>query len=127
MLIFRGNDWTRKLSPEQIQGVVNDWMAWFGRLSEQGKVVAGNPLEPTGKLVSGQNGRIVTDGAFAESKEAVGGYFLLKVESVDEAVAIAQQCPALPHGIVVEVRPLAETCPLAAKLAAEAQLAGAAA
>ena len=56
-------------------------MAWFKRLTEQGKAIAGNPLEREGKIVSGKNGRVVADGPFAESKEAIGGYFLLKVDT----------------------------------------------
>src|SRR5215467_7290594 len=124
MLIFRGNDWHKGMSPEQMQEVANQWMAWFKRLTEQGKAVAGNPLEPEGKLVSGKNGRVVADGPFAESKEAIGGYFLLHVNSIDEAVAIAQQCPGLPYGIRVEVRPVAAAgdCAVAKKVR-EAQLA----
>jgi hypothetical protein len=127
MLIFRGNDWHKGLSPEEMQRVANDWMAWFKRLTEQGKAVAGNPLAPEGKIVSGKNGRVVADGPFAESKEAIGGYFLLKVDSLDEAVAIAQQCPGLPHGAKIEVRPVMEQCPLTGEAMPELQLAGAAA
>jgi hypothetical protein len=59
----------------------------------------------------------VSDGPFAESKEAVGGYFLLQVNTFDEAVAIAQECPGLPYGVKVEVRPVAEVCPLVEELA----------
>jgi len=123
MLIFRGNDWHKGLSPEEMQKVAGNWMAWFKRLSEQGKALAGNPLKGEGKLVSGKNGRVVADGPFAESKEAIGGYFLLQVNTLDEAVAIAKECPGLPYGAVVEVRPVAETCPLACEGAAEPQLA----
>ncbi len=121
MLIFRNNDWCKGLSPEETQRIVGEWMAWFQRLTEQGKVTAGSPLEPEGKVVSGKGGRTVADGPFAESKEAIGGYFLLKVGGMDEAVAIAQQCPGLPYGAKVEVRPVAAECPVAR--AAEAQLA----
>jgi hypothetical protein len=126
MLFFRGNDWTKGLSPEQIQTVMNQWKGWFERLSTEGKLQGGHPLEPTGKIVSGKNGRIVADGPFAESKEAVGGYFMLTVESFDEAVAIAKGCPGLEHGCVVEVRQVAAECPCARELA-ETQLASAAA
>jgi hypothetical protein len=125
MLIFRNTDWHKGLSPEEMQKVASEWMAWFKRLSDQGKAIAGNPLEPEGKIVSGKGGRVVADGPFTESKEAIGGYFLLKVNSMDEAVAIAQQCPGLPHGAKIEVRPVAETCPLLQNEQAEAQLAGA--
>lgn len=111
MLIFRGTDWYQGLSPEEMQNVGNQWMAWFTGLKESGKAVAGNPLEKEGKIVSGKN-RVVSDGPFAESKETIGGYFLLQVASFDEAVSIAQACPGLPYGIRVEVRPVAGMCPM---------------
>jgi hypothetical protein len=123
LLIFRGTDWYKGLSPEQMQQVADQWMAWFNGLKAQGTAVAGNPLEPQGKIVSGKNGRVVSDGPFVESKETIGGYFLLNVNTADEAVAIAQQCPGLPYGIRVEVRPVAAECPLVEEISAEAQLA----
>ena len=122
MLIFRSTDWYKGLSPEQMQQIGENWMAWFNRLKDEGKCVAGNPLEREGKIVSGKN-KAVSDGPFAESKETIGGYFLLKVGSIDEAVAIAQQCPGLPFGIRVEVRPVAGECPLVEKTRAESELA----
>jgi len=122
LLIFRGNEWHKGLSPEQMQQISDQWMAWFKRLMDEGKAIAGNPLEPKGKIVSGKNGHVV-DGPFAESKEAVGGYFLLTVTDLDEAVAIAQQCPGLPHGAKIEVRPVAGECPMATEARAESQAA----
>jgi hypothetical protein len=110
LIIFRGNTWEQGLSPQQLQGVVSQWTAWFQRLTNEGKALAGNPLERTGKIVSGKKGRTVADGPFAESKEAIGGYFLLNVADLDEAVAIAQECPALEYGMEVEVRPIAARC-----------------
>ena len=123
MLIFRGTDWHKGLSPEEMQQVSDQWMRWFKRLTEEGKVIAGNPLEKEGKVVSGKNGRVVSDGPFAESKEAIGGYFLLKVDTMDEALAIAKECPGLAYGIRVEVRPVAGECALADKTRSEARLA----
>jgi hypothetical protein len=123
MLIFRGTDWSKGLSPEEMQQVAGRWMAWFKQLTEEGKVTAGKPLEPEGKIVSGKNGRVVADGPFAESKEAIGGYFLLQVNSLDEAVTIAQQCPGLAYGAKVEVRPVAQQCPVTGEAVPEAQLA----
>ena len=110
LLLFRGNVWDRGLSPAQLQKVVSDWMAWFERLKAEGKCLGGHPLEEEGKVVSGKQGRAVADGPFAESKEAIGGYFHLQVANEGEAVAIAQKCPGLGYGCVVEVRPLAERC-----------------
>ena len=122
MLIFRGTDWYKGLSPQQMQQVIDQWMNWFNGLKENGAATAGNPLEPEGRIVSGKN-RAVSDGPFAEAKETIGGYFLLKVATMDEAVAIAKQCPGLPYGIRVEVRPVAAECPMAAELRAESAVA----
>jgi len=122
MLLFRGTELRKSLSPEELQKVSEDWMAWFRRLTDQGKAVAGNPLEREAKIVSGKD-RIVSDGPFAESKEAIGGYFLLDVATMDEALAIAKECPGLPYGIRVEVRPVAGECPIAAEVRTEAQFA----
>jgi hypothetical protein len=110
LLLFRGNVWDRGLSPAQLQKVVSDWMAWFERLKAEGKCSGGHPLEEQGKVVSGSNGHIVADGPFAESKEAVGGYFYLQVADENEAIEIARQCPGLEYGAVVEVRPIADIC-----------------
>ena len=112
LFLFRGTDWSKKLSPEEMQNVANQWMVWFKRLSEQGKVLGGSPLDLEGKVVSGANGRTIVDGPFAESKEAVGGYFLLQVDTFEEAVAIAKHCPGLVHGATVEVRHIVGQCPV---------------
>jgi hypothetical protein len=109
LLLFRGNVWDRGLSAAQLQKVVSDWMAWFERLKAEGKCLGGHPLEEQGKVVSGKQ-RTVADGPFAESKEAIGGYFYLTVAGEAEAIEIAKQCPGLEYGAVVEVRPVAQEC-----------------
>src|SRR6266567_6999448 len=120
LLLFRGTDWHQGLSPEEIQKVMGQWKGWYERLSQEGKLKGGQPLEREGKTVSGKKGRVVADGPFVESKEAIGGYFLLQVDTLDEAVAIAKDCPGLEHGAIVEVRPIAEMCP-AAEIAKQAE------
>ena len=110
MLLFRGTNWDKELSPEQLQKVVCDWAAWFERLTQQGKALSGHPLTNEGKIVSGKKGRTVADGPFAESKEAIGGYFYLQVVDENEALEIARQCPGLQYGAIVELRPVAEMC-----------------
>ena len=111
LLLFRGSDWDRSLSPAELQKAMASFLGWFERLSAEGTLKAGQPLMKEGRIVSGIHGRTVADGPFAESKEAVGGYFLVRAESLDAAVAIAQQCPILEHGAAVEVRPIADRCP----------------
>ena len=113
MLLFRGTDWHKGLSPEEIQEVVKQMYTWLDRLTAEGKAKAGKPLFPEGKVVSQKKGRSVSDGPFAESKEAIGGFFLLEVASLDEAAEIAKEFPSLNYGATVEVRPVAPECPLA--------------
>jgi hypothetical protein len=113
MLIFRGTEWYQGLSAEEMQQVMDEWMGWFKRLTDEGTVLGGDPLEREGKIVSSRNGQVTADGPFAEAKETIGGYFMLQVDTMDEAVDIAKQCPALPYGVQVEVRAVAEMCPVA--------------
>ncbi|HWO43230.1 MAG TPA: YciI family protein [Candidatus Eisenbacteria bacterium] len=112
MLLFRGTDWHKGLSPEEIQEVVNKMYAWLDRLTAEGKAKAGKPLFPEGKIVSQKKGRSVSDGPFAESKEAIAGFFLLEVGSLEEAAEIAKEFPGLNYGATVEVRPVAPACAL---------------
>ena len=69
-------------------------------LSQQGKIKDANPLgRYEGRIVSRKKGQAGTDGPFVESKEGIGGYLLLQVNDLEEAVAIAKQCPALEYGL----------------------------
>lgn len=110
LLLFQGNEWYRALSLEEVQRVNHQSKTWFARLAAQGKVKEGQALVREGAIVSGKSGRFVSDGPFAESKEAIGGYLLLQVDSHEEA--IARTSPSLAYGTSIEVRPVAEACPL---------------
>jgi hypothetical protein len=69
-----------------------------------GKALAGgNALQPTATATSIRDG-VVTDGPFAETKEALGGYYLIEAADLDEAIGVAKQVPILTGG--VEVRPI---------------------
>jgi hypothetical protein len=82
-------------------------MAWAESLRQSGHHKAGEPLEEEGRILSGKNGSIVTDGPFAESKETIGGYFMITASSLDEATEIARGCPIFDNDGTVEVRPIA--------------------
>ena len=69
-------------------------------------LVGGNALQPTMTATS-IRGDVVTDGPFAETKEALGGYYLIEAADLDQALAVAKLCPA-PFG-GVEVRPIMDT------------------
>jgi hypothetical protein len=112
LLLIRGMDWDRDLSPEEIQKIMVRWNTWYDGFFRQGKIVGGQPLWREAKTVSGKKGRTVADGPFAEAKELIAGYIMCRVSNVDEAVKIAQGCPSLDYGITIEVRPIAERCPV---------------
>jgi len=95
-------------SPAQMQAHMIEVYAWIDSLTKQGIFSAAQPLTPEGKVVSGGNGISVTDGVFAESKEAVGGFFILNVQTMDEAVKIACDSPMVKRGGQLEVRHIAE-------------------
>ena len=78
------------------------------QLDAAGQYVAAAPLEPTATATSvrvREGKRVVTDGPFAETKEQLGGYFLIDARDLDEAIAIAARIPMASRG-TVEVRPV---------------------
>jgi hypothetical protein len=86
---------------------------------KRGIVVGGTPLMEGGKSVMLRNGQVaVLDGPFVESKEAVAGYLIVRLESEEEAVAIAKTSPLLKQGMVTEVREIAPECPVYDRLRA---------
>ncbi|HEX5653169.1 MAG TPA: YciI family protein [Chitinophagaceae bacterium] len=103
MLIFHGGQMDG-MSPEQMQAHMGKWFAWIEQLNKTEQYVAGEPLLPGGKLVSGKNGNAVTDGPYTEGKEVVGGYFIVNANDMDEAVKIAKDCPDFEINGSVQVR-----------------------
>ena len=96
------------LSPEQMQAQMQEVYAWIDGLTKKGVMTAAQPLTPEGKIVSGKNGSVlVSDGIAAESKEAVGGFFIVNAATMDEAVNIARTCPMFKHDGKLEVRQIA--------------------
>lgn len=96
------------LSAEQMQAKMTEVYAWIEGLTKKGVMSAAQPLTPERKIVSGKNGSIISDGIAAESKEAVGGYFIVTAATMDEAVSIARTCPMFSYGGQLEVRQIAE-------------------
>lgn len=111
LLLFRGQ-WDPSLSAEQMQEIHARAMAWYNSLDQQGLVKASQALTGAGRTVAGKGGRVVSDGPFVETKEAIGGYLLLRADDLEDAVAIAQACPTLAYGVTVEVRPVQQECPV---------------
>jgi hypothetical protein len=106
LYLFKGGiETTQNASPEAMQGHLQKWMQWMQKLAQDGTFISGEPLEPSGKKVSGI-GKIVTDGPFAETKELVGGYMMVNANDINHAVEISKGCPVLEVGGHVEIRPI---------------------
>ena len=106
MYLLRGGVSEATLSPEEMQAMIQQYRAYMQKLRDSGHFVAGEPLEESGKILSGPRGGHVTDGPFAETKEAIGGYFLVRATDLDEAIELSRDCPIFAHGGELEVRPI---------------------
>jgi hypothetical protein len=103
MMIFR-NDYNPdfKPTPEQMQASNKQWQDWIGGIAAQGKFSSTNRLGFEGKTLKPNS--IVTDGPYAEVKEMIGGYLIVKAADLNEAMQLANGCPILDIGGHVEVR-----------------------
>jgi len=107
MLIFRHEDGHKVASPEQVKTWMQQTIDWIKTISEKNKFVGGNGLPfESAKVVKVKNSKkVITDGPFGDIKETIGGYCIVKAESIDEAVEFAKGSPVLQgEGNSVEVR-----------------------
>ena len=103
-LIMRHEDGHKVASPEQIQHWMKQTMDWIGGIAAQNKFSGGNGLPFENSKVVWHN-NVVTNGPFGDIKETIGGFIIVKADSVDEAVEFAKGCPVLQgDGNSVEVR-----------------------
>jgi hypothetical protein len=108
MLIYGPEGGFDGVPQEQQDAMMQEWFVYTQQMGEAGVMVAGDALLPTTAATSVRvrDGKdLITDGPFAETKEALGGYYLMEVPSVDEAIAWAKRCPAVGHG-TIELRPV---------------------
>jgi hypothetical protein len=95
-------------TPEEMQASMREWDAYTVEVKDAGAFLGGEGLQPTATAttvaIQPDGDQIVTDGPFAETKETLGGFYLLECENLDEAIAWARKIP-MPGG-KVEVRPV---------------------
>lgn len=105
MFLFRqANPANGNPSPEEMQSTVEKWQNWIGGIASQGKLVNnGQRLSSEGKVLKA--GGVVTDGPFVEIRERLGGYIVVKADSLEDATTLAHGCPALDANGSVEIRP----------------------
>ncbi len=109
ILIYNDEKAWAALPPAELEREIGAYIAYTQALMAAGKFVAGSELQPTAtaKSVRVAAAPTVTDGPYVDTKEQLGGYFLIEVASMAEAVEWAAKCPGARHG-GVEVRPLVE-------------------
>lgn len=110
LLIYGPQRDPSQATPEQLAASMEEWTEYTADLLRRGVMEAGEALEgvetaTTVKLRSGET--LTTDGPFAETAEVLGGYYILKVKDLDEAIEIAAACPGARDGSI-ELRPIAE-------------------
>jgi hypothetical protein len=102
-LVLSRGKWDPKLSPEEIQAAIDRFYDWYEGLLAEGRIRPGQRLATDGKVVS-RNG--ITDGPYVESREVIGGYWLIVAASLDEAAALASRNPTIACRLEFEVRPV---------------------
>jgi hypothetical protein len=107
LLIRGGGEMPRHYSPEQVQQALQMYFAWSDQLRAEGRYHDADELKGGGRTVRMRDGQAVVDGPYVETKEAIGGYYIIEATDEAEAAEIAKGCPVLRHGGLVEVREIA--------------------
>ena len=109
-LIYENEKGWESMPKDQADAIMGEYFAFTDDIRKHGQYVAGEALQPThaATTVRVRNGKIsTTDGPFAETKEQLGGYYMLETETLDEALRWAAKCPGAADGCV-EVRPIVD-------------------
>jgi len=98
------------VSVDEMNAIIGEYMSWKEKITSEGRYVGSNKLADEGgrRLVSVDGTVRVSDGPYAEAKEVIGGYFLIRAASYDEAVEVARTCPHLRYGGSIEIRAIDE-------------------
>lgn len=108
LLIRGGDEELRNFTPEQMQQTLQQYFVWSDKLRSEGQYLGGEQLAGGGRTVHMRSGQAAVDGPYAETKESIGGYFLIEAANEGEAATVAKGCPVLGHGGLVEVREIVE-------------------
>ena len=106
LLVFRATEGANRRSAEEGAANMELWKNWIGSIAQSGKFIGGQPLQAGGRLMTSGG---VTDAPFAEGKEVLNGYVVIKADNYDEAVALSKGCPIFADkGGSLEVREMAK-------------------
>jgi hypothetical protein len=102
-LVLSRGQWDADAAPQDIQAAIDQFYVWYEQLVAQGTIKRGSRLTPERKLVSRRG---VVDGPFAETKEIIGGYWIIVAASLQQAAEIAARNPCLAFGLSLEIGPM---------------------
>jgi hypothetical protein len=125
-LIYENEKSWENASPAEGEAIMNEYFTFTADIQKNGKYVAGEALQPiqTATTVRVRNGKVsTTDGPFAETKEQLGGFYLIEAKDLNDAIQVAAKIPAARSGSI-EVRPVVD---FSAETAKREQAAGASA
>ena len=108
LLLYGNEQQDQDRSPEAIQAEMGEWYGFTKAVKDAGVFVAGDALQPTGTATTVRrrdNQLLSTDGPFAETKEQLGGFYIIDVPNLDDAIAWAAKVPNVHRGSV-EIRPI---------------------
>jgi hypothetical protein len=108
LLIYENEAEAKGRSPEQAERFHAEYREFTQSIVKSGHFKAGDPLKAVATATTVRvrdNKQLVTDGPFAETREQLGGYYLVEAKDLDEAIAIAAKVPTVRHGSI-EVRPI---------------------
>lgn len=111
LLIYGDESGAESMSEEEGKAIWDAWWAYDGAIASEGIKRAGDALQPSGtattvRVAGGET--VLTDGPFAETREQIGGYYIVECDTLDQAVDAARRMPHMAQGGVVEVRPVME-------------------
>ena len=109
-LIYSDETQWERMSKPELEKVMGEYLEFTDSIQKSGHYISGNPLQPTGTAttVRLRSGKVsTTDGPFAETKEQLGGYYLIEAKDLNEAIQVASRIPGSRHGSI-EVRPIQE-------------------
>jgi hypothetical protein len=94
------------MSPQEIQRAIEKFHAWGQKLRQKGVLLGSHKLaDEPGQVLRASGGQVrVSDGPYSETKEVLGGYYLVEAATYDQAVATSRDCPNLEYGGTIEVR-----------------------
>ena len=110
LLLHDAGRFDPNISPDQMQAIVQRYVAWRAKVQQHGRAVTGHKLhDGAGRVMRGAGSTLkITDGPYAEAREVIGGLFVIEAASYEEVVELSKDCPHLEFGSI-EIREVEPT------------------